>query len=131
MSTDLHKHPEIPLGELRVLWIHDYWDGPLSGVLAHRGRLRWFECCNFSEEAEGEVEPRRYLLRDLTDAEIADEEKWHALFVEHVGDHWTAHEDGRQGTMKPQAEHAKFYEPYSKRTPPDCSTHPILGWFSL
>jgi hypothetical protein len=129
VSTDYREYPEIPLGELRILWIHDYWDGALSGMLGHRGRLQWFECCSFSEE--GGAEQRRYLIRDLTDAEVADEEQWHALFVEHVGDHWTAREDSGQETTKPQAEHAKFYGPYSKRTPPEYSTHPILGWFSL
>ncbi len=106
---------------------NDFWDGPLSGVLAYQGRLRWFECCNF--ELAVDAEPRRYLIHDLTDAEVADEEKWHALFVEHVGDHWTLSEDGRRGSLKPEAESAKFYAPYSKRTPPDYATNPILGWF--
>ena len=126
MSAD---YPEIPLGELRFLWIHDYYDGPLSGMLVYRSRLRWFECCNVGDEED--AAHRRYFIHDLTDVEVAEEEKWHALFVEHVGDHWTAHEDGRQGSVKPQSEHAKFYDLYSKRTPPNYSTRPILGWFSL
>jgi hypothetical protein len=113
-----------------MLWIHDYWDGPLSGMLVYNGKLRWFECCDVAPET-GDAGSRHYLVRDLTEPQIAEEEQWHALFVEHVGDHWTAHEDGYRGTVKPNEEHAKFYEPYSKRKPPEYSTPPILGWFEL
>jgi hypothetical protein len=89
------------------------------------GKLRWFAFC-------GEVDQhRRYAVYDLSDAEIADEQHWHDLFVQHVGDHWTYDEHGSPGTMKPASEHAKFYEAYAKRTPVDYSRNPILGWFEL
>ena len=118
-------YPQIPRRELRILWIHDYYDGVISGMLVYDGRLRWFECCNLSFDHQ----PRRFVIRDLNDEQVADEEKWHALFVEHVGDHWTMREDRERGTVKPVEEHARFYEPYSKRVPPDYSRQSILGWF--
>jgi hypothetical protein len=127
---DYAAFPRIDREALRMLWIHDYWDGPLSGMIVHDGKLRWFECCDLNPETR-DVGARRFVVRDLAEEQIAEEERWHALFVEHVGDHWTVHGDGRRGTVKPPEEHAKFYEPYSKRSPPDYSTRPILGWFEL
>jgi hypothetical protein len=74
---------------------------------------------------------RRYVVYDLSEAEIAEEQRWHALFVEHVGSHWTYDEHGSRGTVKPVSEHAKFYDAYAKRTPVDYSRNPIGGWFEL
>jgi hypothetical protein len=89
----------------------------------YRGKLRWYEYCREANHV------RRYLVFELSDAEIAEEEHWQALFVEHVGDHWTARDDAAGGTVKPVEEHAKFYEPYSKRKPQDYSGNRVLGWF--
>jgi hypothetical protein len=111
-----------------MLWIHDYWDGPLSGMLLHDGKLRWFECCNAWPETD-DAGARHYVIRELTELDLAEEEQWHALFEEHVGDHWTIHDDGHRGSVKPASEQAKFYEPYRRRTPPEYSTRPIVGWF--
>jgi len=112
------------------LWIDDYWDGPLSGMLVFDGKLRRFECCDLNPRTR-DVGARRFVVRDLAEEQVAEEERWHALFVEHVGDHWEVQGDDRRGTVKPAEEHAKFYEPYSARSQPDYSTRPILGWFEL
>jgi hypothetical protein len=118
--------PRINSSELALLWMHDYYDGPLSGALLFHRRIRWFEYCGDGDEGR-----RRYLVLDLTDAEVEDERRWHDLFVEHVGDHWTIRPDGTRGTVKPASEHAKFYEPYGQRRPVDYTHNPVLGWFEL
>ena len=69
-------------------------------------------------------------MYDLTATEADEEERWHALFVEHVGDHWPFNE-GARGTVKPTSEHGKFYDAYAKRLPVDYSSNPVLGWFEL
>jgi len=127
---DYAAMPRIHREALRMLWIHDYWDGPLTGMLVYDGKLRWFECCDVNPETS-DVGARRFVVRDVAEEQIAEEERWHALFVEHVGDHWTVQGDDRPGTVKPAEEHAKFYGPYSKRAPSDYTTRPILGWFEL
>jgi hypothetical protein len=111
--------------DLRLLWVDDYYDGPLSGAVLLAGKLRWFIVC-------AEVNHhRRYAVYDLSEPEIAQERQWHALFVEHVGDHYAFDEHGSTGTVKPLSEHAKFYDAYAKRTAVDYSRNPILGWFEL
>jgi hypothetical protein len=116
--------------ELRMLWIDDYYDGPLSGMLLFKGRLCRYECCDLADE-HGNANVWRYVIRELSDDQIADEERWHALFVEHVGDHWTIHGDGHRGAVKPASEHAKFYDEYNKRGRVDYSTRPIVAWFEM
>jgi hypothetical protein len=122
-TVDLGRYAKLPREKVRPLWVHDYYDGVLSGALAYKGKLRWFEYCGERDDV------RRYLVFELSDAEMAEEEHWHALFLEHVGDHWEVVDDKRGGTVKPVHEHAKFYEPYGQRKPPDYSGNPVLGWF--
>lgn len=123
-QPDLAKVNKLDPQELRLLWMDDYYDGPLSGAVLFAGKLRWFAFC-------AEVDQhRRYAVYDLSEAEVADEQHWHDLFVEHVGDHWTC-KDGATGTVKPVSEHAKFYEAYAKHAPVDYSRNPVLGWFEL
>ena len=123
---DQAAHARILLDELQLLWVDDYYDGPLSGMLTYRNRLHRYECPDGPMAIE-----RRYVIRELSDEEIADEQYWHELFVRHVGDHMTFRNDGQRGAVRPSSEHSKFYEPYGKRTTPDYSMRPIVGWFKL
>jgi hypothetical protein len=124
-AIELGRYPRLPHEELRLLWISGFWDGALSGALIYRGRLRWFEYCGETNYV------RRYLVLELSEDEVAEEERWHALFVEHVGSHWDVGDGKTRGEVKPSEEHEKFYAPYGKRQPPDYSRNPILGWFEL
>jgi hypothetical protein len=95
MPIDYAVFRRIPRDALRMLRIDDYYEGPLSGMLIYGGKLRWFECVNFAPETN-DIGARHYIVRDLTDEQMVEEQKRHALFVEHVGDHWTVHDDGRE-----------------------------------
>lgn len=120
-SWDLARFKQLDPSKVRFLWLHDYYDGPLSGALLYGGRLHWFEYCGETASA------RRYVVFELTDAQIEDETRWQRLFEQHVGDHWTARDD-RPGTVRPLEEHAKFYGPYAEREPVDYSHNPVVGW---
>jgi hypothetical protein len=120
----LAKLDKLESSDIRPLWVHDYYDRMLSGAVLLGGKIRWFELCSETDTH------RRYVIYDLTDAEAEEEERWHALFVEHVGDHWTFKEEAG-GTVKPASEHAKFYDVYATRRAVDYSRNPILGWFEL
>jgi hypothetical protein len=130
ISVDYESLPRVQSDEIRMLWVHDYCDGPLSGMLVCNGRMCWYECSDMTAEGGGEA-VWRYVIRQLTDAQAAEEERWQALFVEHVGDHFTFHDNGERGTVSPRSEHAKFYGAYSKRAPIDYSDCPIVGWFEM
>jgi len=130
----LQKIPEVELAkltkiasiDLRLLWVNDWYDGPLESVVELNG-----ESCMMvlhSEDRSSE-KPYRWLILRLTPEQRADEEKWHSLFVEHVGDHWCFHGPSvphPKPNPKPTPE--KFYEPYRQRPPLDVSANTVLGW---
>ena len=122
-GLDLARYPKLRREDVRALWVSDFYDVPLSGALVFEGKLRWFQLAQETETSH------RYVVIELSDEEIADEERWQALFVEHVGDHWVYRDDGERGTVKPSGDHSKFYEPFARRAPRDFSKHRILGWY--
>ena len=87
--------PQVPRSAVQLLWVHDYCDGILSGILRYEDRLHFYELC----ECEDGARSTRYVIRALTDAQVLEEEKWHALFREHVGAHWDG--ETRDGAVKP------------------------------
>jgi hypothetical protein len=127
MARHLADVPKLDTRGLQLLWVHDYYDGLLSSALVLRGKIHWFECCSLAADHR-----RRYVVHQLSDTEVQEEERWRALFVEHVGDHLTfKEEDEPPGTVRPGSEHGKFYDEYSNRAPVDYSRNPIVGWFEL
>lgn len=123
--------PHIPRADVTLLWHCDFNDGPITGLLAHRGERAWFQLIEDYADCEG-LSYRRFLLVRLSEQQLRDEEWWHELFQQHVGTH-TDYEraEGDSGTVRPQAEHAKFYDPYSKRVPLDLSQNEVIGWFEM
>ena len=115
--------PQVPRAAVRLLWVHDYCDGILSGILRYEDRLHYYELC------EDGARSTRYAIRVLSDAQVLDEEKWHALFQEHVGAHWDG--DTRDEAVKPMSEWNKFYGPYGQAARMDYSVCPIVGWFEI
>ena len=124
MDPDYASFPHVPLNAVRLLWICDYNDLTLSGMLVYQGRLRWYQICDYVPETD----THRYVIRELTDVEATEEEKWEPLFLEHVGDHFAA---DHKHPDKHLSEHAKFYQPYGNQPRPDYSTRPIIGWFEM
>ena len=62
MSIDYAAYPYIPLEQLRMLWIHDYYDGPLSGMLLFKGRMCWYELCARGGEERDRPNVWRYVI---------------------------------------------------------------------
>lgn len=95
----------------RILWHHDYWDGPLSGIALFNGERVWFSM----NSEDGYLARRRtYKLYRLTPELLALKEHWHSLFVKHVGNHTEYGADNKRiaGSVCSRKNAALFYEPY-------------------
>ena len=118
----------VPAAAVRVLWVDDFYDGPLSGIAEWEGRRFRFEMTDRSTLGR-EDGPRRYWLIALSPGQLKEEERWQDLFCTHV---WTGFDySGRPENRAPASEHSKFYEAYAARAVPDYSGNEVAGWFEL
>ncbi len=131
-TTDTYRAlPQIPRADVTLLWHGEYYDGSINGLLLWRGERLWFDTIEASSETET-AWYRRYVLIRLSEQQRRDEEWWHELFRQHVGTH-TDHvrADSDPGTVRPQGQHAKFYDAYAKRASLDLSQNEVIGWFEM
>lgn len=120
--TEVEGHPESfwtaykaaygewPDGEeIKPLWSLNYYDGPLSGIVACRGRHFYVKALYFDDRCW-------WAAWALTDEEWERTLARHKAFEEHVGLHTNYYEDDNGnlkrdvGTVKPQEEWDKFYK---------------------
>lgn len=127
---DYQQYPKRDLNEIRLLWHGEWYDGPMNGLLLLDGRKYWFETVAESA-ADYEGFYRHFVIIELTDEQLAEEERWHQLFREKVGTHSDYDETGRVnlGGVLPSETHAEFYDAYLPRQQPDYLQNRIVGWF--
>lgn len=136
MSKKIYEYKEVDVGQVpkllgsqvEWLWIWDYWDGPLSGMVKHNGSWYWCFCFSETEKRFKKKKKsqnawfRRFLIVELTSEQLADEKYWNDLFCRHVRTDTTSYEARRSNIeIEPTNNHKLFYEPYSKRAKPDYS----------
>lgn len=114
-------------GAVEVLWVNGYYDGPLSGIASVDGRRVLFEVADRTTAVHGDGE-RRFWLVELSPGQLREEETWHDLFCEHVGTHWDFTD--RPRVARPESEFHKYYDPASRREPPDYQSNTVIGWCS-
>lgn len=124
-AVDLTVLPKRAPTELRLLWVNDWYDGPLEAVVEHAGE-RQLMVLHDEGRADDEV-PMRWVLYRLSPEQWAEEEKWHALFEQHVGHHWCFHHDTEPESPEHQ-DALRFYEPYAKRAPRALDATAACGW---
>lgn len=124
-GVELDELPKRQATELRLLWVNDWYDGPLEAVVEHAGERQLMVL--HGHDAMDVEKPMRWVLFRLSAEQWKEEERWHTLFEEHVGHHWCFHHDpqpepleGLDGTL--------FYEPYAKRTPRTLDASAATGW---
>jgi hypothetical protein len=127
-KRDYLKSPHIANSEVRFLWHSGFWDFPRNGLLQFRGNKYWFEICEGQEEDDEYV---RYVILELTSEQLAEEEYWHELFRQKVGNHTDYDEkDNRPiGALKPRENWKAFYDEHKHRKPRDYSNNNVVGWF--
>lgn len=111
--------------DFRVLWIDDYYDGMLMGMLEYQGKKYRFEIIN---DYTDNLHPRFFAVIELTPEQIATESYWNNLFKEYVGTH-NNYDSNDKPKMQPQAMHHLFYDRYKKRHEPNYDTNPVHAWF--
>lgn len=113
---------ELDVDGVRILWINDWYDGPLESVVEHQGENHLMLVHELIDDS-----PWRWVLYRLSPEQWAEEEHWHRLFLEHVGAHW----DCIGATHPAPSGHPeRFYTPYEQRTPRDTATLQPIGWLS-
>ena len=70
LASQLTAPPALPaqhppdLSQVTVLWVTDWWDGPIEGMASYQGRDCWFRAI-FDEQADEWTSPRRCRLYEL------------------------------------------------------------------
>lgn len=85
------------------------------------------------KESDEESYHRRFAIIELSEAQLREEESWHELFKEKVGNHtdYDAHGNRFIGDITPRELWKEFYDKYSSRKPRDYSNNLVVGWFEL
>lgn len=123
--------PKLEATDVRLMWVNDWYDGPLEAVVERAGeRLLMVLHAMPEARAAGEDAPWQWLLYPLTPAQWEEEDRWHALFEQHVGHHWCFHHDSSEPEVRePESrEPQRFYEPYKSRKPLDLSSNVPVAW---
>jgi hypothetical protein len=114
-----------------VLWIGDYWDGPISGMLKVDGAEHWFERFEESEE-EGSLWYRRFAVLRLSPTQMAIENEVHADFQRFVGKHMDCDASPEEQELRPKEEWSGFYDKHGaycrERHFDECE---VIAWFEI
>lgn len=117
--------PKLEPSDVRLLWVNDWYDGPLEAVVERAGE-RLLMVLQSMPEPRADDARWQWLLYPLTPAQWEEEDRWHALFEEHVGHHWCFH---HEAMPEPESrDPARFYEPYKSRKALDLSSNVPVAW---
>lgn len=120
---------KLQAADYTFLWIGDFWDGPVSGMLKLDGANCWFEQFEESEE-EGSPWYRRYAVVRLSAEQIALEKEVHADFQRFVGRHMDCDANSEDKGLRPQKEWSGFYDKHGaycrERRFEECE---VIAWF--
>lgn len=114
---------EIHAGDVRILWINDWYEGPIEAVVEYLGVWHLMVVHDLAVIATDL--PWRWVLYRLSSEQCEEEARWHRLFIEHVGAHWDC-----TGELHPapSGQLDLFYGPYNARPPRDVGRLASIGW---
>jgi hypothetical protein len=118
--------PKIEDSDFKVLWMDDYYDGMLVGMLEYENRkFRYEIISDFTEN----IRPRVFAIIELTQKQIDEELYWNNLFKKYVGNHNNFDSDEKL-VQQPQTMHHFFYDKYKQRQEPNYDLNIVKGWFT-
>lgn len=84
----LHEYDLLPWIEVhteaKILYYSDYYDGPMTGMLLWNGKKYWFEMYKHFDDWNA---PRRYVVLEISEEDLQEEEARHQLWVECSGNY--------------------------------------------
>jgi hypothetical protein len=116
--------PKIEESDFRVLWMDDYYDGMLVGMLEYKNIKFRFEIISDYTET---IRQRIFAIIELTQEQINEESYWNDLFKKYVGNHNNFDSDDLK--QQPQTMHHLFYDQYKQRPAPNYDLNLVKGWF--
>ncbi len=127
-KVELSALRKLSPSDVRLLWVDDWYEGPLEAMVEHGGE-RCLMVLFERPVVATDDDDFRWLLVRLTPEQRADEERWHALFAEHVGDHWCFHpEDPHDFATDITRDPQLFWGPFSRRPKVDLTGNDVVGW---
>ena len=119
---------KIEFSETVNIWVSDYWDGAISGLLEYQKEFYWFEMTQENEEWEKGEWYRRFAVLELSPKQLEKEFIIHEDFQRFVGTHY----DGKQLKPPPKFEEGqmdKFYDMHLEyvRSKP-YEENKVIGW---
>ena len=119
-------------GRVRLIWVDNFWDGPLSGLAEFDASPVWFHFANEENEDDASWFRRFYLVR-LSSTRLAEARARHAAFQRHVGTHCDYGEDGQRdlSQVRPGNDWSEFYDAYPPELVEDYGACEVVGWFEL
>jgi hypothetical protein len=126
-AFDTHKQNilEITYDELTFLWVGDYYDGKLEGMLEYKSQKYKFEIIT---DYTKNIYPRTFALIILTEDEIKEEVYWNEQFEKYVGNHYNYNTTDER-IVKPQSEHHLFYDEFNKRKNKNYNNNIVKAWY--
>jgi hypothetical protein len=122
---DLGSLASLAVHDVRIAWINDWYDGPIEAVAEYQGE----RCLMIVHDPSviGTDQPWCWVLYRLAPEARAQEERWHRLFVEHVGAHWDCTGEPHP---EPSGQPERFYVPYHERAPRELALLEPIGWIA-
>ena len=90
----------VDLRPVTIVWVTDWWDGPVEGMASYQGRDCWFRAI-FDAGADEWTSPRRCRLYELTPDERERLRARHRQWEQHVGGNCCYHPDAPDPALRP------------------------------
>jgi hypothetical protein len=113
---------------LELLWIDNWWDAPLAGVVRHQGSEQRFQAI-WDPRTDDWTSPRVFWLFEMTEEERHAARARHRLFEEKVGTVYCFHPGVERGVRRPEETHHEFYDRFSPRDTSVVGHRRAIGWF--
>jgi hypothetical protein len=110
---------QISKEEITILYLDDYYDGMLSGMLAYRGENLRFEIITDYTKL---IYPRTFAVINLSQEQLQEETNRHELFKRHVADY-------KNRIYKPVDEHHLYFDRYGERNDFEFELSTVIAWF--
>lgn len=123
---DLLRFPRFDERAISMRWHHQWWDGPLDGMIEYGGEQYWF---GFYCDTDEPRNPYYYLVYPLSAEEVGVAEEWSRIHKK-FGEEWRPLANHPDTRMLPSTEAlGQRWEAHRARLPDFTEREPV-AWFS-